>query len=114
MNSYEQVVEHGANVAQETNMLHKSAFFYGLASGCPKLSLDISSAILTKKYGGKGKLPAAVKRAFAKALEEFNEPILYGLALHNSQVSVYDLVNLVHPRKTQAIRNLMNKTLRAA
>ena len=77
----------------------------------PDDMLEITAAVLSKVNGGDGKLPAALKRGFAKALSNVDEYRLAKYRGEGKQVNMFDLVNLVHPRQTVAITKLMTGTL---
>lgn len=59
-------------------------------------------------------VPNAMKKGFASAIEEMNE---YSLAKYRGEgrtVNMYDVVNLVHPRPTPAVKALMTGELKPA
>lgn len=71
--------------------------------------------ILALYYGtGKKNEPAALKKGFAAALGRFDEYQLAKYRGSNKSVKLVDVVNLVHPAHTEAIRKLVNDELRNA
>lgn len=69
--------------------------------------------ILALYYGtGKKNEPAALKKGFAAALGRFDEYQLAKYRGSNKSVKLVDVVNLVHPAHTEAIRKLVNDKLR--
>jgi 60 kDa SS-A/Ro ribonucleoprotein len=64
--------------------------------------------------GNEAPLPNAMRRGIADALTRFNGYQLAKYAKSGSALKMVDLVNLVHPRKTEAIDQLMKGTLAPA
>ncbi len=64
--------------------------------------------------GGEKKLPNAMKKGFAQALQGFSEYQLAKYKAKGKSLNLYDLVNITHPNPTSAITKLMNGTLKAA
>lgn len=64
--------------------------------------------------GGEKKLPNAMKKGFAQALQGFSEYQLAKYKAKGKALNIYDLVNITHPNPTPAITKLMKGTLKAA
>ena len=62
----------------------------------------------------KGPVPNSVKKGFAKAFARFNEYQLAKYKKSNSEFSLVDVVNLVHPKANPFLTKLMKGTLGAA
>lgn len=58
-----------------------------------------------------GKLPNALKRGFAKRLSQFDAYSLGKYKGEGKEVNMFDLVNMVHPKATDALTALMKGTL---
>jgi hypothetical protein len=63
------------------------------------------------KYGRKG-IPNSLKRALATKLENCDEYQLAKYRMENREVKTVDVVNLVHPRSTPALKGLVDGTLK--
>lgn len=74
---------------------------------------DDMSEILSYYYAknGVGKEPNSLKKGFALALQRFNEYQLAKYKGEGKDVSLTDIVNLVHPKNTEAISKLIKGTL---
>lgn len=74
----------------------------------PDDMLEITSGILSAANGGKGKIPNAVKRAFASNLSKLSAYHLAKYKNSGKKVNMFDLINLTHPKSTPAINDFMN------
>ncbi|QIF04740.1 TROVE domain-containing protein [Roseimicrobium sp. ORNL1] len=59
-------------------------------------------------------IPNALKKGLGKALARFDEYQIAKYRKTNAEISLVDLVNLVHPPHTEALRKLVNGTLAPA
>lgn len=74
---------------------------------------DDMMEILSYYYAHFGKNePAALRKGFATAFERFDEYQLAKYRSANKGVKLVDIVNLVHPKHSEAIRKLVNDELR--
>jgi hypothetical protein len=64
------------------------------------------------KYGKDKPVPNSLKRAWRRALAEFSEYNLAKYRMENRQVKTVDVVNLVHPVRTEAINKLVRGELK--
>ena len=82
----------------------------------PDMLMDMVAMIKIRK--GKIKLPKAIKKGMALAFANYDEYQLAKYKKSNMNLSLVDIVNLVHPKPTQtnadALKKLMNGTLGAA
>lgn len=69
------------------------------------------AAYFMHKY--KTTLPNAMKKGFALALQRFSEYTLAKYKCDRKNVSMVDIVNIVHPKPTKAIDKLVNGTLKS-
>lgn len=75
---------------------------------------DDMTEILAYYYAKVGKNePNALKKGFAKAIAKFDEYQIAKYKKDGSDVSLIDIVNLVHPKNTPAISALIKGTLKA-
>lgn len=74
---------------------------------------DDMMEILSYYYSNFGKNePNALKKGFAKALENFDEYQLAKYRASSKSLKLVDIVNLVHPKHNEAIAKLVNDELR--
>lgn len=81
--------------------------FYNKVVVRPDDMLEIISYIKANKY----KLPNALKKGFSLALQEFSEYEVAKYKKTSKSMSLVDVVNLVHPKPTEAISKLVKGTL---
>lgn len=79
----------------------------------PDDMLEIMARYLTTNDKGRV-LPNSFRKGFAKVLEGLNEYKLAKYRGEGKDVSMVDLVNLIHPKATRAIGRLMRGDLKAA
>lgn len=75
---------------------------------------DMLEILSLYRASGHKNEPAALKKGFATALGRFDEYQLAKYRASNKSVKLVDVVNLVHPAHTEAIRKLVNDELRNA
>lgn len=74
---------------------------------------DDMTEIIAYTLGKYGKpIPNAMKRGFRRAFQKFDEYQLAKYRNSNANVSLVDVVNLVHPKHNEAIGKLVNDELR--
>lgn len=81
--------------------------FYNKIVVRPDDMLEILAYIKSNNY----KIPNALKKGFAKALQSFDEYSLAKYKKTSKKLSLVDVVNLVHPKPTEAISKLVKGTL---
>lgn len=94
------------------NLVHGEAWlkdFYNKIVVRPDDMLEILSYLKTNNY----KIPNALKKGFATALQTFNEYEVAKYKKTSKSLSLVDVVNLVHPKPTEAITKLVKGTLEA-
>jgi hypothetical protein len=64
-----------------------------------------------RAYLGKDKITHAMQKGFSKALARFNEYELAKYKKTKANISLVDVVNIAHPKNTEAIDKLMKGTL---
>jgi hypothetical protein len=92
------------------NLVHGEKWlksFYNKVVVRPDDMLEIISYIKANSY----KLPNALKKGFALALQEFSEYEVAKYKKTSKSMSLVDVVNLVHPKPTEAITKLVKGTL---
>ncbi|MCB1187078.1 TROVE domain-containing protein [bacterium] len=101
--------------------------FYRLVARRPDDMREIIACIMggpefgegVARKSGKGRkrnghaLPNSLKRGFARRFEQFDEYQLGAYRGEGQGVSLVDVMRLVHPRETEAIRKLKDGTLRS-
>jgi hypothetical protein len=75
----------------------------------PDDMLEIISYLLANNY----KIPNALKKGFALALQDLSEYEVSKYKKTSKKLSLVDVVNLVHPKPTEALTKLVKGTLKA-
>jgi len=94
------------------NLVHGETWlknFYNKVIVRPDDMLEILSYIKSNNY----KIPNSLKKGFALALQDFSEYEVAKYKKTSKKLSLVDVVNLVHPKPTEALTKLVKGTLEA-